>query len=232
MFECECGARISKPIAYVRCGKTSSCGCLRKQVTAQSRFKDLTGQKIGRLTVLEALPERTAHKHVQWRCLCECGNTTITTNLGKKNPTRSCGCIRVEQMRKLGASSKQANPISRTSAYKAALKAVKRQRAEVVVAERVSRLLSMALSAVGAVKSGSTFAMLGYTPAELRVHIERQFVVGMTWENRHEWQIDHITPISTAKTKADVIALNQLSNLRPLWSILNNQKKAKRHHLL
>lgn len=74
--------------------------------------------------------------------------------------------------------------------------------------------------------------MLGYTPAQLREHIERQFLPGMSWENRAKWQVDHITPISTAKTLEDIIALNQLSNLRPLWALNNNQKNNRRQHLI
>lgn len=88
-------------------------------------------------------------------------------------------------------------------------------------------MLAWALASVGAVKRGRTFDMLGYTPAELKTHLERQFKKGMNWENRHLWEIDHIIPISTAKTEDDVIALNQLSNLRPLWAEKNNEKKDK-----
>lgn len=93
------------------------------------------------------------------------------------------------------------------------------------MAERMSRMLSWALASVNAVKRGRTFDLLGYTPAQLRDHLEKQFLPGMTWENRSLWQVDHIVPISTAKCEADVIALNQLANLRPLWSADNNEKK-------
>lgn len=92
------------------------------------------------------------------------------------------------------------------------------------MAERVSRLMSWALASVGAIKRSATFDMLGYTPAQLKVHIERQFLPGMSWANRSAWEVDHITPISKAKNEADVIALNQLSNLRPMWAIDNNRK--------
>lgn len=100
------------------------------------------------------------------------------------------------------------------------------------MAERISRMLCWALSSVGATKRGSTFELLGYTPNELKEHIEKQFLPGMTWENRGDWQIDHIIPISTAETEADVIALNQLANLRPLWATENNKKRARVETLL
>lgn len=93
------------------------------------------------------------------------------------------------------------------------------------MAERVSRMLAWALVGIGAVKSGKTFDMLGFTPAELKTHVEKQFLPGMSWSNRADWQLDHITPISSARSVADVVALNQLSNLRPMWSADNNAKK-------
>lgn len=74
--------------------------------------------------------------------------------------------------------------------------------------------------------------MLGYTPHELAQHMERQFVRGMSWDNFGKWHIDHIVPISTADTKDDVVRLNQLPNLRPLWREANLAKLDKREFLL
>jgi hypothetical protein len=161
--------------------------------------------------------------------MCECGTSTVMTTykLGKAKPTLSCGCLRREMTRKLGASSKQANPISRTPEYRAANRKKRRERPEHAMAERVSRLMSWALVSVGAIKRSATFDLLGYTPAQLKTHIEKQFLPGMSWDNRPEWEVDHITPISVAKCESDVIALNQLSNLRPLWAIDNNRKNCR-----
>lgn len=97
---------------------------------------------------------------------------------------------------------------------------------------RISKRICGALRDVGAVKSSRTFDMLGYTPQELADHLERQFANGMGWHNRGQWHIDHIVPISTAETVEDVIALNQLSNLRPLWACENLAKNSKRTHLI
>lgn len=232
LFKCDCGNLKTSPAGLVRSGRTLSCGCLRKETTAANRFKDLTGKRIGRLTVIRRLLEADIHKHTQWECLCDCGKTTITTTLGTKRPTQSCGCIRTEQMRELGASSKQENPISRTPEYRAANRKKRRERPEHAMAERVSRLMALALASVGAIKRSATFDLLGYTPAQLKSHLEKQFTQGMSWDNRSEWEVDHITPISTATCEADVIALNQLSNLRPLWAAENNKKKAARHFLI
>lgn len=61
------------------------------------RFKDLTGQKFGRLTVLEFAYRKGKHYH--WLCKCDCGNTVIIRkdSLTKKNFTQSCGCLAIEK---------------------------------------------------------------------------------------------------------------------------------------
>lgn len=85
---------------------------------------------------------------------------------------------------------------------------------------------------VGGIKASPTLETLGYTADDLRRHIERQFCRGMSWGNRAEWQIDHIVPISEARSEADVVRLNQLSNLMPAWAEDNNAKRAQRLTLL
>ena len=46
----------------------------------------------------------------------------------------------------------------------------------------------------------------------------------MSWDNHGEWHIDHITPISYAKTEEDVLKLNHFSNFQPLWEFDNLSK--------
>lgn len=97
---------------------------------------------------------------------------------------------------------------------------------------RLSRLHRHALAQVGAIKTSPTFEQLGYTANEFVSHIERQFERGMGWDNMDQWQIDHIIPVSEAKDESDVVALNQLANLRPLWADANNKKKNRRELLV
>lgn len=73
-------------------------------------------------------------------------------------------------------------------------------------------------------KELTTLKFLGYTPLELKVHIEKQFREGMTWDNHGEWHIDHIIPISQATTLEEGIKLSQLNNLQPLWANENLTK--------
>lgn len=93
-------------------------------------------------------------------------------------------------------------------------------------------LLNHHLRKRGFTKRSRTAHVLGCSWEEFAAHIERQFLPGMTWENRHLWQIDHIVPMSTAKTEADVLSLNHVSNLRPAWSADNRSKSDKVLYLL
>ena len=53
---------------------------------------DLTGQKFGKLTVLEKTKERR-NRQVVWRCSCECGKETLVVGSSlRSGHTKSCGC--------------------------------------------------------------------------------------------------------------------------------------------
>jgi hypothetical protein len=60
---------------------------------------DLTGQKYGRLTVVQETDERRDAK-VVWKCLCDCGKEKFVSshNLRSGN-TKSCGCLHSESSR-------------------------------------------------------------------------------------------------------------------------------------
>lgn len=66
-------------------------------------------------------------------------------------------------------------------------------------------------------KKKSTVDLLGYSPIELKNHIESLFTDGMSWNNYGEWHIDHIKAISTYKTDTPPSVVCSLKNLRPLW---------------
>lgn len=71
--------------------------------------------------------------------------------------------------------------------------------------------------------------VLGFSIAQLRQHLERQFVPGMTWKSwgRHGWHIDHVLPRKCFDLTSieGVQAYWSLSNLRPLWARKNLEKR-------
>lgn len=97
---------------------------------------------------------------------------------------------------------------------------------------RIKDLVNQSLKSSGVSKRTKTAEILGCSPAEFKRHIELQFLPGMSWENKSEWHIDHIVPVSSATCEEEVIALNHYTNLRPLWAIKNLKKGSTRTHLI
>jgi hypothetical protein len=81
-------------------------------------------------------------------------------------------------------------------------------------------------------KTTKIYKTLGCTQQELLQHLEKQFLKGMSWENRKLWHIDHIIPMSSAKTLEDNYKLNHFTNLRPMWAKDNLSKKNNSTHLI
>jgi hypothetical protein len=72
-----------------------------------------------------------------------------------------------------------------------------------------------------------TEEIVGISFNEFKLYMESKFVDGMNWENRSEWHIDHIVPLSTAKSEQELIALSHYTNLQPLWAMENLKKGDK-----
>ena len=79
-------------------------------------------------------------------------------------------------------------------------------------------------------------SLVGYSLTELKLHIERQFLPRMTWENMGKWHVDHVIPLAsfsyTSPDDPDFKAAWAITNLRPLWAKKNMQKSARRTHLI
>lgn len=89
--KCDCGNECDVDSGNLRTGKQKSCGCLRNE-NGRGKKKDITGQRFGLLTVLEATEERQSGAIV-WRCLCDCGNEIkVPTGNLTSGHTSSCGC--------------------------------------------------------------------------------------------------------------------------------------------
>jgi hypothetical protein len=77
-------------------------------------------------------------------------------------------------------------------------------------------------------KSNTTLNIIGCPPEFLKEHIEKQFTEGMSWDlmGKHI-HIDHIIPLSSAKTEEEIYKLCHYTNLQPLWAEDNLKKSNK-----
>lgn len=111
----------------------------------------------------------------------------------------------------------------------------KRKESDIVfrVSCNVRTMMSKSFSRGGYSKKSKTYKILGCSYEEFKEYIESQFEDWMTWDNygkyngeeEYGWDIDHITPISSAINENDVIELNHFTNLQPLCSKINRDMK-------
>lgn len=63
-------------------------------------FKDLTGKRIGRLTVIKRDEDRvtsSGYRFTRWLCKCDCGTQkSVFANALNSGRTKSCGCMQKE----------------------------------------------------------------------------------------------------------------------------------------
>ena len=88
----------------------------------------------------------------------------------------------------------------------------------------IGTLIRISIKTKGFSKDTKTEEILGCSWSFFKSYIETRFQEGQGWHNRDLWDIDHIKPIKSAKTKKEVMALNHYSNLRPLWRKENRAK--------
>lgn len=97
--------------------------------------------------------------------------------------------------------------------------------------KNIRRLISLSFKRKGNnfSKKTKTTYILGCTIDEFKSYIQSKFIENMTFENHglKGWHLDHIIPISSAKTKEDIIRLNHYTNFQPLWAEDNLKKGNK-----
>lgn len=90
--KCICGNEVNVNGGALRSGHTTSCGCKAKEANSKNII-DMTGQKIGKLLVLEQ--DGSYNGHALWRCQCECGQIkSIDGHLLRNGSVKSCGCVK------------------------------------------------------------------------------------------------------------------------------------------
>lgn len=93
--------------------------------------------------------------------------------------------------------------------------------------------ISMLIKQNGFKRTSKTQTILGCTFEHFKLHLENKFLTWMNWDNyglyngepNYGWDIDHIIPLSTAKTIEDLHKLCHYTNLQPLCSKINRDVK-------
>lgn len=66
-----------------------------------SKVIDLTGQKFGRLTVVERSPRKNNSTNARWLCRCDCGQEVSVLGVTlRRGESKSCGCLSTELKKK------------------------------------------------------------------------------------------------------------------------------------
>ena len=99
----------------------------------------------------------------------------------------------------------------------------------------IRTLIGKNIKVHGFKKNSHTEKILDCSFKDFKKYLENKFEPWMNWDNHGKytgnynetWNIDHIIPISSAKTREEIYKLNHFSNLQPLCSKKNQDKKDK-----
>ena len=99
--QCSCGNTAVVSTSDLVRKNTTSCGCTRVGYD-----KDLTGMKTETFEVISRDPNKESDKKYRyWLCKCKCGNLFSSTTTGLlQRPNATCGCSKIEYLKKLRAS--------------------------------------------------------------------------------------------------------------------------------
>lgn len=102
--QCECGNIFVTTTQALKTGHTQSCGCNKVKRMKELNFKDLTGQRFGKLIAKRVSPRPAGHHGMlYWYCDCDCGAKDVEV-LGeslRNGITESCGCLRSKGEQKI-----------------------------------------------------------------------------------------------------------------------------------
>lgn len=99
LCKCDCGSYCKKYGSDLISGKATNCGCISKKNLSDAgkkRWHDLTGQKVGLLTIIKRIEDKIYNNksYVNYLCKCECGKEVEITGAALSAGQISCGCLR------------------------------------------------------------------------------------------------------------------------------------------
>lgn len=185
-----------------RDGLSYSCKVCKKEYYVKNKERILTNQKIYR----DSNPEKVSEKNRRYHK----NNPDYYKIWNRKNPDK----VKKKVKKWVGK-----NPTYFIDKYHNDML----YRVKVNMRNRLNTFIGLN----GMEKSKSTFDVVGCDPQFLKEYLEKQFKGGMSWENRGDWHIDHIIPLSSANNEDEVYELCHYSNLQPLWAEENLSKGSK-----
>lgn len=116
---CDCGKVFKTRTSKIKQEKVIMCRECAKTKFLEigkkiDKVRNLTGQKFGRLTVIERA-ENDKYGKTKWLCQCDCGNYVIVLGCSLVNgSTKSCGCYN----REVNANRLKTHSLSKSRVYK------------------------------------------------------------------------------------------------------------------
>jgi hypothetical protein len=108
---------------------------------------------------------------------------------------------------------------------------VKRRKSDPVykLGRDIRSLINGSFRRKSCIKPEKTESIIGCSILELQKYLLSKCPEGTTLSdfNRYGYHIDHIVPLSTAKTEEEVLKLCHYTNLQPLWCTDNLKKSSK-----
>jgi len=166
----------------------------------------------------------------QNKSVCKFSRNTLSTD-GFMNDCKTCRSIKEKKYRELNP---EKNKNRRKKYYennkdKHKNYFIKKRNIDPIfkLSDNMRRRLNFFLKIKNWSKTNKTFDLIGCSPQFLKEHLQSQFKDGMSWDNYGSWHIDHIIPLSSAKTTEEFNKLCHYSNLQPLWASENLSKGKK-----
>lgn len=196
LCKCLCGTMKKNILRFIVNGKTKSCGCYRQGVGKPI----ITNQMI--------VDKYNVTK-----------NLKMTARFFNKGDTHISKILKSEGVELYVSLRKDPEMVRKRLVKKAMDYRDRRMNKDPLYKfkHRTRSLISQTFIKKGFSKNSRTHEILGIDYDGFMKHIESQFVDGMSWDNRGEWELDHKIPVSLGKSSEEIIKLNHYSNFRPLW---------------